>query len=62
MKKEERIIRLNVAREIISDVHQDICNNAYLEDISKEETRELCDIIINLNEFISKLKSKKMEE
>lgn len=55
MSSDERKIRLNIAREIIADVLQDMCNES-VKDISREMTCELSNINISLIVFCSKLK------
>ena len=44
MTNAERKLRLNVATEIIERVHSDLCND-HTEQVSRETTYELADII-----------------
>ena len=44
MTNAERKVRLNVATEIIERVHSDLCND-HTEQVSRETTYELADII-----------------
>ena len=54
MSNNERTVRLNIAKELIDKVYDDLCNEP-MDVISKGMTTELCDIIIKLNVFIKKL-------
>ena len=51
MTNAERKVRLNVATEIIERVHSDLCN----EQVSRETTYELADIIRQLLYFTASL-------
>lgn len=48
MTNAERKVRLNVATEIIERVHSDLCND-HTEQVSRETTYELADIIRQLS-------------
>ncbi len=58
MTKEERKIRMQVALEILNDVYTDICRD---NEITREETRDFCDFIIETRKFLNNF-NKKMEE
>lgn len=66
MTNAERKVRMNVATEIIERVHSDLCND-HTEEVSRETTYELADIIRQLIYFMASLsdakdKSRSMEE
>ena len=54
MSNNERTVRLNIAKDIVDRVYDDLCNEP-TGIISKEMTTKLCDIIIKFNTFIKKL-------
>ena len=54
MTNAERKVRLNVATEIIERVHSDLCND-HTEQVSRETTYELADIIRQLLYFTASL-------
>ena len=58
MTKEERRIRMQVAMEILDAVYTDICHD---NEITREETREFCDFIIETRMFLNNF-NKKAEE
>lgn len=49
MTNEERRIRMEVALEIMNEVYSDCCCD---REISREETRDFCDFIIDTRKFI----------
>lgn len=57
MSNTERAIRMNVGIEIIDHVFKDLCHES-TDIISREETADLCDLIIQLRKFSDKLKEK----
>lgn len=61
MTSAERKVRLNVAREILSGVQTDICNEYPLR-VSKADTEELTDIIIRLTYLTSRIENVPDEE
>ena len=54
MTNAERKVRLNVATGIIERVHSDLCND-HTEQVSRETTYELADIIRQLLYFTASL-------
>ncbi len=48
MTKAERRTRFEVAIEVVNTVFSDMCRD---RDVPKEQTREFCDLIIQMNQF-----------